>query len=52
MPELSAILDMLERVSEKRQLIYLTNDPDVMTWARRRAASGTIGLLAAVGAQV
>ena len=46
------VLDLLERVSEKRQIVYLTDDPDVMTWARRRANAGGVGLLAAAEATV
>jgi hypothetical protein len=36
---------MLRRLGEKTQLIYLTDDPFVTAWARRRAAAGLITLL-------
>jgi hypothetical protein len=39
------LLDMLRRLGEKTQLIYLTDDPFVTAWARRRAAAGLITLL-------
>ena len=39
------LLDLLERVSEKCQLVYLTDDPYVGAWARRRAPAGTLTLL-------
>lgn len=39
------LLDMLCRLGEKTQLVYLTDDPFVASWARRRAAAGQITLL-------
>jgi hypothetical protein len=39
------LLDMLARLGEKTQLIYLTDDPFVSAWARRRATAGVITLL-------
>jgi hypothetical protein len=39
------LLDMLRRLGEKTQLIYLSDDPFVSAWARRRAAAGMITLL-------
>ena len=39
------LLDMLRRLGEKTQLIYLTDDPFVGAWARRRATAGLITLL-------
>jgi hypothetical protein len=39
------LLDMLRRLGEKTQLIYLTDDPFVGAWARRRASAGLITLL-------
>jgi len=39
------LLDLLERLAEKAQVIYLTDDPYVAGWARRRAAAGAITLL-------
>jgi hypothetical protein len=39
------LLDMVQRLSEKTQLIYLTDDPYVGAWARRAASDGAISLL-------
>ncbi|MDP9441205.1 MAG: hypothetical protein M3P34_03270, partial [Actinomycetota bacterium] len=39
------MLDFLDRLSSQGQVIYLTNDAEVVTWARRRAATGSISLL-------
>jgi hypothetical protein len=44
------LLDMLRRLGEKTQLLYLTDDPFVAAWARRRAAAGLITLLEPVDA--
>jgi hypothetical protein len=44
------LLDMLRRLGETTQLIYLTDDPYVSAWARRRAAAGLITLLEPVDA--
>ena len=40
-----AMLDLLDRFSAHAQVIYLTDDPEVATWARRRAATGSIAFL-------
>lgn len=41
-----AMLDLVDRLSGSgSQVIYLTDDPDVSTWARRRAATGAIAFL-------
>jgi hypothetical protein len=40
-----AMLDLVERLAEKTQMIYLTDDVDVVVWARRRSASGSLVLL-------
>jgi hypothetical protein len=39
------LLDMMRRLGEKTQLIYLTDDAFVSAWARRRAGAGLITLL-------
>jgi hypothetical protein len=39
------LLDMLRRLGDKTQMIYLTDDPFVGAWARRRASAGLITLL-------
>lgn len=39
------LLDMLRRLGEKTQLVYLTDDPFVGAWARRRASAGLVTLL-------
>ena len=39
------VLDLVERLADKTQIVYLTDDHDVVMWARRRAASGTLALL-------
>ena len=44
------LLDMLRRLGEKTQLVYLTDDPFVGAWARRRASAGLITLLEPVEA--
>ncbi|MEY2450133.1 MAG: hypothetical protein QOH79_3609 [Acidimicrobiaceae bacterium] len=44
------LLDMLRRLGEATQLIYLTDDPYVGAWARRRASAGLITLLEPVDA--
>ena len=44
------LLDMLRRLGERTQLIYLTDDPFVSAWARRRASAGLITLLEPVDA--
>lgn len=40
-----AVLDLVERLGSQAQIIYLTNDPDVVTWSRRRVAADAIILL-------
>jgi hypothetical protein len=40
-----AMLDLVDRLSGHAQVAYLSNDPDVATWARRRATTGTIAFL-------
>jgi uncharacterized protein YhaN len=44
------LLDMLRRLGERTQLIYLTDDPFVSAWARRRASAGLITLLEPIDA--
>ncbi len=39
------LLDLLDRVADKTQLVYLTDDYDVVQWARRRAGGGSLMLL-------
>ena len=39
------LLDLVERIAEKAQVVYLTDDHDVVIWARRRAAGGSLALL-------
>ena len=39
------MLDLVERLAEKTQMIYLTDDVDVVVWARRRSATGVLALL-------
>lgn len=39
------LMDMLERLSEKTQVMYLTDDPFIGAWARQRADVGGIALL-------
>jgi hypothetical protein len=40
-----AVLDLIERLGSQAQVIYLTSDPDVVVWARRRVAASAITLL-------
>ncbi|MEA3075709.1 MAG: hypothetical protein QOF60_617 [Actinomycetota bacterium] len=40
-----AMLDLVDRLSGHAQVVYLTHDQDVATWARRRATTGTIAFL-------
>lgn len=39
------LLDLLLRVAENHQLIYLSDDPFVAAWARKRALEGSVILL-------
>jgi hypothetical protein len=39
------LLDLLHRLSEKHQLVYLSDDAFVAAWARQRALDGTVTLL-------
>ncbi|MDQ1401907.1 MAG: hypothetical protein QOG03_223 [Actinomycetota bacterium] len=47
-----AVMDMVERLGQQVQMLYLTDDPDVVTWARRRVMSGSITLLEPVAESV
>ena len=38
-----AMLDIIDRLSAASQVIYLTDDPEVAVWARRRSATGAVG---------
>lgn len=38
------LLDMLDHLSAGAQIVYLTNDPDALRWARRRAQGGSIAV--------
>ncbi|HVF31688.1 MAG TPA: hypothetical protein VM933_01515 [Acidimicrobiales bacterium] len=40
-----AMLDLVDRFSAHAQVVYLTDDADVATWARRRATTGSITFL-------
>lgn len=40
-----AMLDLVDRCSAHAQIIYLTEDAEVATWARRRATTGSITFL-------
>ena len=42
---LDALLDMIDRLSERVQLIFLTDDDRVVTWARARQGNRTFTLL-------
>jgi hypothetical protein len=39
------LLDLLDRIADKTQIVYLTDDYDVVLWARRRAGGGSLMLL-------
>ena len=39
------LLDLIERVADKTQIVYLTDDYDVVVWARRRAGGSSLVLL-------
>ena len=38
------LLDLLARLGEASQVVYLTDDEETLDWARSRAASGALGL--------
>jgi len=40
------LLDLLARLGEASQVVYLTDDEETLEWARRRAVNGSLGLLA------
>jgi hypothetical protein len=40
------LLDLLARLGEASQVVYLTDDDETLDWARSRAAHGALGLLA------
>lgn len=39
------MLDLIDRLSSGAQIVYMTADPDVTVWARRRAAAGSVAFL-------
>jgi uncharacterized protein YhaN len=39
------VLEVIDRLAEQAQMIYLTDDTDVVLWARRKAATGSLRLL-------
>lgn len=47
-----AALDMVERLAGQVQMLYLSDDPDVVTWARRRVAAGAVTLMEPVAETV
>jgi Rad3-related DNA helicase len=40
------LLDLLARLSDASQIIYLTDDPDTIKWAEARAGEGRVAVLA------
>jgi hypothetical protein len=40
------LLDLLARLGEASQVVYLTDDEETLEWARSRSVKGSIGLLA------
>ena len=40
------LLDLLARLGEASQVVYLTDDEETLDWARSRAVNGSLGLLA------
>jgi hypothetical protein len=40
------LLDLLTRLGEASQVVYLTDDDETLEWARGRSANGGVGLLA------
>jgi hypothetical protein len=39
------VLDLVARLGEATQVVYLTNDDDAIEWAQQRSAEGTIALV-------
>ncbi|HEY9555579.1 MAG TPA: hypothetical protein VIR58_02525, partial [Acidimicrobiales bacterium] len=39
------LLDMLRRLAERHQIVYLSDDPFVAAWARQQVADGNVTLL-------
>lgn len=46
------LLDLLARLGEASQVVYLTDDRETLEWARSRSAGGSLGLLAPEAAAV
>jgi hypothetical protein len=46
------LLDLLARLGEASQVVYLTDDRETLEWAQSRSASGSLGLLAPEAAAV
>jgi hypothetical protein len=46
------LLDLLARLGEASQVVYLTDDEETLDWARGRSANGSLGLLAPEAAAV
>jgi hypothetical protein len=46
------LLDLLARLGEASQVVYLTDDRETLDWARSRSGSGSLGLLAPEAAAV
>jgi uncharacterized protein YhaN len=40
------LLDLLARLGEASQVVYLTDDEETVEWARSRSVNGGVGLLA------
>ena len=47
-----SMLDLVDRLAGDAQVVYLTSDSEVATWARRRAANGTIAFSEKAGSLV
>ena len=47
-----SMLDMIDRIGAQAQVVYLTDDPEVITWARRRVGAGSLSLLEPVAEAV
>jgi hypothetical protein len=43
--DLLDLLDLVIRLAERTQVVLLTGDPAVATWARHRAAAGLVHLI-------